>query len=158
MRTAGPDDATALAGHINAAYAAEAFCIAGDRTDPGEVAALMEKGAFLLDEADGVLRASVYLRRDPGDRWYLGLLSVAPPLQGRGLGRAMVEAAAARCAADGGRFLDLTVVSARKELFPFYGNLGFHPVEVLPYRAPEKLRVPCRLVRMTRCLVRAEDL
>lgn len=157
MRSATAADVPALVRVINAAYAAEAFCIEGDRTQAGEIRDLLAQGTFLVAEGDGGLAGSVFLRPEGPDRWYLGLLSVDPPRQGEGLGRALVEAAAEHARRAGGAFLDLTVVSVRRELFPFYRKLGFHPVAVLPFRAPEKLKVPARLVRMTRALVRDQD-
>jgi len=111
------------------------------------------------DEADPArLSGSVFLRPAGEARWYLGLLSVDPALQGRGLGRALVGAAEAFCRDAGGKFLDLTVVSARRELFGFYGGLGFAANDVLPFRAPEKLKVPCHLVKFTKALIPAEEL
>ena len=153
MRAATLEDLSELVRVINAAYAAEAFCIEGDRVDAGEVRRLMEGGTFLvLPGAGDRLQGSVFVRREGAWRWYLGLLAVDPALQGRGLGRALVEAAADHGRAAGGKVLDLTVVSARKELFGFYARLGFAANDVLPFRAPEKLKEPCHLVRFTRAL------
>jgi GNAT superfamily N-acetyltransferase len=153
MRIATPADIPALTGLINLAYRAEAFCIAGDRTRDAEVGELMGAGTFLVMPDTGPLQGSVFLRPEGACRWYLGLLSVAPALQGRGLGRTLVEAAESFCRDAGGKFLDLTVVSARKELFGFYGRLGFAANDVLPFRAPEKLLAPCHLVRFTKALI-----
>ncbi len=159
MRKAVPADIPELVRVINRAYEAEAFCIAGDRTHAEEVASFMEAGVFLVlpDGADR-LRGSVFLRREGEIRWYLGLLSVDPDFQGQGLGRVLVEGAEAFCRREGGKFLDLTVVSARQELFTFYGRLGFSPNDVLPFRAPEKLKVPCHLVKFTKALLPALEL
>ena len=53
IRTAGPDEAAALASLINAAFVVEAFFKIGDRTSADEVAALMEAGGefLVLDDA-----------------------------------------------------------------------------------------------------------
>ena len=158
MRIATPEDIPELVRVINAAYQAEAFCIKGDRTHAEEVRSLMAAGTFLVLDRPGGLKGSVFLRRDVDARWYLGLLSVDPACQGLGLGRALVEAAEAYCRCEGGKFLDLTVVSARKELFGFYLRLGYAANDVLPFRAPEKLKVPCHLVRFTRCLIPPAEL
>ena len=159
MRIATAEDLPELVRVINAAYLAEAFCISGDRTHAEEVRGLMAAGVFLvLDAHPGRLQGSVFVRRDGDVRWYLGLLSVDPDRQGLGLGRALVEAAEAYCRCEGGKFLDLTVVSARKELFGFYARLGFHANDVLPFRVPEKLKVPCHLVRFTKALIPPAEL
>lgn len=152
MRIATPEDIPELVRVINAAYVAEAFCIQGDRTHAEEVRGLLGTGVFLVRERGGRLQGSVFLRREGAIRWYLGLLSVDPAHQGLGLGRELVEAAEAYCRCEGGKFLDLTVVSARKELFGFYARLGYAPNDVLPFRVPEKLKVPCHLVKFTKAL------
>jgi GNAT superfamily N-acetyltransferase len=158
MRKAAPEDIPEIVRVINLAYAAEAFCIRGERTSDADVARLMETGFFLVEPGGGGLLASVFLRQEAGLRWYLGLLSVAPGSQGRGLGRKLVDAAEEACRRRGGKFLDLTVVSARTELFGFYEGLGYHANDVLPFRDPEKLIVPCHLVRFTKALVPAGEL
>ncbi|BDU74188.1 GNAT family N-acetyltransferase [Mesoterricola silvestris] len=157
MRRATESDIPEIVRITNLAYAVEAFCIRGQRIRPEEVAALMETGRFLVEPGGSGLRASVFLRPE-GIRWYLGLLAVAPDCQGRGLGRKMVEEAGELCRAEGGRFLDITVVSLRKELFPFYEGLGFHAHDVMPFREPEKLLLPLHLVKCTKALVPAEEL
>lgn len=157
MRRAIASDIPEIVRITNLAYAVEAFCIRGERTRPEEVAHLMEAGMFLVEPGGSGLTGSVFLRRE-GTRWYLGLLSVAPDCQGRGLGRRLVGAAEEACRAEGGKFLDLTVVSQRKELFGFYEGLGFHACDVLPFREPEKLILPCHLVKYTKALVPAEGL
>jgi GNAT superfamily N-acetyltransferase len=154
MRIATLADTPEIVRVTNLAYLVEAFCIRGERLDPEGVRLLMAIGVFLVaPEGDGRLAGAVFLRPEGKDRFYLGPLSVDPACQGRGLGRALMAAAEAHCLEAGARFVDLTVVSARKELFAFYGNLGYHANEVLPFRAPEKLLVPCHLVRFTKCLI-----
>lgn len=139
----------------NLAYAVEAFCIQGARTDQGDVADRMAAGTFLVAEdprETGRLAGLVFLSFSP-DRGYLGTLAIAPHLQGSGLARMLVAAVEARCRAACVRFLDLTVVNLRKELFPFYRKLGFAPVGVIPFPLPSKLILPCHLVQMTKALV-----
>ena len=158
MRRATAADIPEITRVTNLAYAAEAFFLRGDRTSPEEVGQLMETGFFLVvPGGDGRLEASVFLRPE-GLRWYLGLLAVAPECQQRGLGRGMVEAAAALCREEGGKFLDLTVVNVRRELFGFYGALDFHANDVQPLRNPERAILPCHLVRLTRSLSPAWEL
>ncbi len=144
----------------NLAYAVEAFCIQGLRTDEGDVTDRMAAGAFLVvdDPArPGHLMGLVYLSLSP-DRGYLGTLAVDPGHQGSGLARRLVEAVEDRCRQACVRFLDLTVVNLRKELFPFYRKLGFAPMGVIPFPRPAVLILPCHLVQMTKALVADESL
>ena len=60
---------------------------------------------------------------DPA-RAYFGMLAVAPAAQGRGLGRALIEAAEAHARREGAGAMDIRVVSLRTELFPFYRRFG----------------------------------
>jgi ribosomal protein S18 acetylase RimI-like enzyme len=162
MRRALPADIPELVRVTNLAYAVEAFCIEGERTSLAETEAMLATGVFLVapDEADPErLCGAVYLKPAGAARWYLGPLSVDPAWQGRGLGRALVEAAEAFCRGEGARFMDLTVVSARKELFGFYERLGYGANDVLPFlRVADKLKVPCHLVKFTKALIPAAEL
>ncbi|HLO65936.1 MAG TPA: GNAT family N-acetyltransferase [Holophaga sp.] len=152
MRRALAGDLPGIVRVTNAAYQVEAFCIRGDRLDLAEAERLAAEGFFLVEEAEGDLVASVYLKPE-GDRCYLGLLAVDPALQGRGLARRLVEAAEAEAAAGGAVFMDLSVVTLRQELFPFYARLGYHAHGTAPFRSPDKLILPLRLVLFTKCLV-----
>ncbi|HJV88854.1 MAG TPA: GNAT family N-acetyltransferase [Holophagaceae bacterium] len=160
VREGRPSDLAEIVRVTNLAYAVEAFCIQGSRTDEGDVSDRMTHGTFLVvedPEAPGRLVALVHV--DPGpDRGYLGTLSVDPGHEGTGLARALVREAEARCRAVGSRFLDLSVVNLRKELFPFYRKLGFAPMGVIPFPMPSKLILPCHLVQMTKALVADESL
>lgn len=159
MRPATEADLPRLVELTNLAYQVEAFCIEGPRLSEEEARGLMTGGTFLLaEDAQGRLRGSVFLREDGDRRCYLGLLAVDPGLRGLGLGRALVAAAEDRARAAGGRFMDLTVLTTRPELFAFYGRLGDAANEVRPYRDPERLKVPCRLVRFSKALVPLEEL
>src|SRR5713226_6458515 len=91
-RSAVLEDAEAVAQVINAAFIVERIAFDGDRTNPDEVRTLMNAGKFLLAEDPSELLGCVYVELR-GERSYLGLLSVAPALQGKGLGRQLVTAA-----------------------------------------------------------------
>jgi ribosomal protein S18 acetylase RimI-like enzyme len=149
---AGAADIPEIVRITNLAYRVEAFCLAGDRTDPKDVGELMAAGEFwVLDGAPGRLRGSVYLK-PAGDRGYLGLLAVDPEAQGQGWSRLLVAAGEQRCQAAGCRFLDLTVVNLREELFGFYQKLGFVAGDTLPFPRPAKMILDCRLIRFTKPL------
>lgn len=87
-------------------------------------------------------------------RGYLGMLSVDPENQGTGLGGAMVKAAEDFCREKGCNAMDLTILSLRPELLPFYRKLGYTETGVeefipnRPFRAP----TPCHCVVLSKAL------
>jgi GNAT superfamily N-acetyltransferase len=138
---------------INAAFAIETF-IDGTRTDPEDLAEMMQGGAFLLAYDDSVrLVASVYVEVR-GPRGYFGMLAVDPSQQGRGLARVLVLAAEDHCRKQGCTAMGLTVLSLRPELPPFYRKLGyieagtedFHPSR------PIKAGTKCHCIIMSKTI------
>jgi len=124
MRIATREDMDAMIPVVNAAFAVEDF-IEGTRTDAERMGAMMRKGEFLVAEDDaGRVAASVYTELR-AERGYFGMLAVDPARQGTGLGRLMVEAAENHCRARGSQWMDISVLSLRKELLPFYDKLGY---------------------------------
>jgi ribosomal protein S18 acetylase RimI-like enzyme len=157
IRRARSADAPAIARVVNDAYReAEAFFIRGDRIDETEVARLLERGAFLLAEHQGVLLGSVYVE-DRGDHGYIGLLSVDPRLQREGLGRTLMAAAEESLAAAGRPRAELLVVNLRRELPAWYGKQGYREVgtRAFPPDAPNFL--PCHYLVMSKRLRSARD-
>jgi GNAT superfamily N-acetyltransferase len=151
VRRAQPVDLPALARLINRAHAVEAFFVDGDRVDVLEIDALRERGHFLiLDGDDGELAGAVYVCMD-GACGSIGLVSVAPGCQGRGLGRRLVAVAEALCAAVGCAAVELAVVNVRSELGPWYRSQGYREVGTAPFdqRAAKQ---PCHFIRMQKAL------
>lgn len=160
IRLASAVDVAEIVRVTNRAYVVEQFCLRGDRTDTADVAARMRAGRFLAIDVPGqvgTLSSLAYLSIE-ADRGYLGTLSVDPAFQGQGLAKALVLAVEERCRQEGCRFLDISVVNLRKDLFPFYLRLGFAPVAILPFPRPEKALRPLHLVQMTKALLAPEDL
>src|SRR5689334_9252407 len=90
VRRATARDVPDLVSLINRAYEVERFFVDGDRTSADEVHGLREHGDFLvLDRASKGLAAGVHVSWQDG-RGHFGMLSVAPDLQGLGLGRRLV--------------------------------------------------------------------
>ena len=153
MRVAVSSDIDALVRVINAAYVVERFFKTGDRIDRASVVERLDRGVFLVETDDGgAVVACVYVEIQPHGRGYFGLLSVDPGLQGRGLGRRLVEAAEAHCRAAGCRAIDIRVVNLRTELPPFYGKLGYVATGMEPYPDDDATR-PCHFVVMSKPLV-----
>jgi ribosomal protein S18 acetylase RimI-like enzyme len=123
IRLATAGDVPAIIRVVNAAFAIETF-IDGTRTDEERMAEMLRKGEFLVAEEGGRIMASVYVERR-GQRGYFGMLAVDPASQGKGLGRAMVQAAESYCQDRGCFVMDLAVLSLRPELLPLYQKLGY---------------------------------
>jgi ribosomal protein S18 acetylase RimI-like enzyme len=139
VRSATREDMAAMIAVINAAFVVEDF-IEGTRTDAANMSELMQKGEFLVAEGDArQVVACVYteVRRDRG---YLGMLAVDPRRQGSGLGRIMAEAAEKHLRERDCRWIDLRVLSPRRELLPFYEKLGYVQVRTEEFRPPRPLR------------------
>ena len=146
VRRATAADAPALADLVNRAFAVEELFVDGPRTSAAEIAQLIARGTFLVLEYDGGLAAAVYLE----PRGYLGLLSVAPEVQGQGLGTRLVRIAEAMCEALGCLEIELRIVNVREELGRWYRSLGYREVGTAPFEGPAKR--PCHFVEMRKQL------
>jgi len=114
----------------------------------------MQKGEFLLAEDEsGQPLACVYVELR-GERGYFGMLAVDPSQQGKGLGRLMVDAAEDHCRERGCKFMDITVLSLRTELPPFYRKLGYVAAGTEPFQPVHSLRagVECHCIVMSKTL------
>jgi GNAT superfamily N-acetyltransferase len=152
IRQAGAGDVAALTRLINAAFQVERFFKNGDRTTEAHVRTLVEVGVVLMAEEDaGGLAGSVYVEIR-GDRVYIGMVSVDPGRQGRGLGRTLMAAAESYGRAAGCRVADITVVDLRTELPPFYRKLGYVETGAEPFPEPEATTRPCHLITMSKPL------
>jgi GNAT superfamily N-acetyltransferase len=151
IRVARTDDASAIATLITLAYRVEDFFITGDRTDAADVKRLMQDGAFLVLEEDGVLVGAVYVqvRARSG---YFGMLSVDPSRQREGLGRRLIDAAEEWCRTAGCTEMEIEVVSLRTELPPFYERLGYVLAGTRPFPDLHKSRIRCEFLVMKRKL------
>jgi GNAT superfamily N-acetyltransferase len=149
VRTATIADVPVLVSLINAAFAVERAFVTRDRTDVDEIAAFLEKGAFLIADGDaGGAEACIYVetRRERG---YIGMLAVRPTLQGRGIGRRMMAAAEQYCRAAGCRVIDIKIVNLRTELPGFYRSLGYVDSGTSTFDDP-KLTRPAHFMLMTK--------
>ena len=152
VRIAAKEDIEPIMVVINAAFRkAESFFIDRDRIDTETVRSLMEKGEFFVAEDEGTLVACVYLERR-GEHAYLGLLSVDPRLQGRGIGSKLMTAAEEQCASTGCRFMDLRIVNLRTENHAFYSRRGYAETGTEPFPAELGTKLPCHFVNMSKQL------
>jgi GNAT superfamily N-acetyltransferase len=154
LRQATHADIAPLVALINTAFRAEDFCVIGDRTNDEDIRARFQLGKFLVwdDETNpGKLLGAVFTSVT-GARAYLGLLSVDPLMQGKGISQVLINAVEQNALTAGCDFLDITVVNVRENLFGYYQKLGFAAYGVVPFPVPEKARMPLHLVQMTKSL------
>jgi ribosomal protein S18 acetylase RimI-like enzyme len=129
-------DAGQIAALINSAYrgessqqgwTTEADLLAGFRTDTEEILQLISSvdSMILLCKAEAELVGSVHLQKQAG-QVCLSMLAVSPPLQGRGIGKQLLEAAerAAKQIWAVNKSV-MSVISCRNELIAFYERRGY---------------------------------
>lgn len=136
FRKAGVPDMAAIVALVNAAYrgdssrrgwTTEADLLDGQRTDAGEIAGLIAaEGSMILLCLDGPeLIGSVHLQRTPAGV-YLGMFSVQPALQGRGIGKRFLAVAERLAREEWGVTTALmTVITLRHELIAYYERRGY---------------------------------
>ena len=133
---ANEKDIPALNILINSAYrgegskqgwTTEADLLDGIRTDEESLKELMqqENSVILKYEEDNKILACVYLRKED-DKIYLGMLTVSPQLQNKGIGKILLiasedEAHKRNCSA-----VFMSVISIRTELIEWYKKRGYY--------------------------------
>ncbi len=146
IRGAEPSDIPALHRLIESAYRGEASragwtteadLLAGQRTDPEDLASILADPAQAMltaSRGDGLVGCVLIADRGEGTG-YFGMLSVSPTLQGGGLGRRLVETAHATLAERyGARRVRISVFPQRETLIAWYRRLGYEPTgETLPF-------------------------
>ena len=113
-----------------AGWTTEADLLAGQRTDPEDLADILAdpSQAMLTAWRGDDLVGCVLIADRGGGIGYFGMLSVSPTLQGGGLGRRLVEAAhAALEARFGARRVRISVFPQRETLIAWYRRLGYEP-------------------------------
>ena len=155
FRAAGLEDIDALERLVHAAYrgeeslrgwTSEATMLDGQRTDGDALAGMISRpGSRIVIAEDSGLAGCCHLAIDDGSA-YLGLLSVWPDGQARGVGRALVEHAEHLARGAHARRLWMTVIRQRTELIAWYARRGFHPTgetQPFPY-GDQRFGVPKR--------------
>jgi ribosomal protein S18 acetylase RimI-like enzyme len=148
------NDVAALTLLVNTAYrgpesqkgwATEAHLIDGQRVDQDMITEYInDANATLLKYTndDGVLEACVYLE-EKDEKLYLGMLSVFPRLQAKGLGRKLLLAAEEFARSSHKKIITMTVITSRHELISWYERRGYKRTgEILPFHAEEKFGIP----------------
>jgi GNAT superfamily N-acetyltransferase len=150
-------DLPEIAALVNSAYRGdsarqgwthEADLVGGQRTDPDSLARDLagQNPAVILtlrEREGGPILASVFLERvagpDGASHCYLGMLSVSPPGQNRGLGRILLAAAEDQGREWGAARMVMTVIDVRDTLIAYYERRGYRrtsETEPFPYDDP----------------------
>ncbi len=87
---------------------------------------------------------------------YLGLLSVDPSQQGKGLGRKLMVAAEDFAINAGCIAMDLRTISPRTDIQPFYAHLGYSVTGTSPMPPEISMAVPSHFVHMSKPLLKAQ--
>jgi ribosomal protein S18 acetylase RimI-like enzyme len=128
-------DVLALNKLVNSAYrgevskqgwTTEADLLDGTRIDEQALCELIEKKdtTLLLYKEAGEILGCVELRSHP-EKLYLGMLSVKPNTQGRGIGKKLLAEAEAYAAQTYKPKIYMTVISVRTELIDWYKRNGY---------------------------------
>lgn len=101
------------------------------------------------------LRGCVYLKKEH-DQMYLGMLTVSPDLQAKGIGKLLLQAAEEKAAAMGCNTMMMTVITTRHELIDWYKRHGYHETGTKqPFPASERFgkpKVPLEFMVMQKML------
>lgn len=125
-------------------WTTEADLIGGLRTDEEHLldTFLLPGTTFLkyTDEAGKIL-GCMRLQKQ-GHRLYLGMLTVSPALQGKGIGKQFLQAAEEHARQEDCRAIFMTVFSVRTELIAWYERHGYCKTgETVPFQPNEKFEI-----------------
>ncbi len=135
-RTANSDDVDAIVTLIESGYrgdisragwTTEADLLGGQRTDAQEIAAILAdplQQILVFEDRNAIVGCIAITHKEAAA--YLGMITVSPTLQGRGLGRAMIRAAEAFAKEDWALSrAEMYVIRQRTELIEWYHRLGY---------------------------------
>jgi ribosomal protein S18 acetylase RimI-like enzyme len=107
-------------------WTTEADLIDGTRTDAKAIASIIQQAGhqILKYVEDGTILGCVEIRSDH-DRLYLGMLTVSPQLQGKGIGKLLMKAAEEEAKKLNCTSVYMTVITVRSELIDWYKRLGY---------------------------------
>lgn len=134
---AHPTQAKEINDLVNSAYrgdgskqgwTTEADLIGGQRSDTATIKELIDRDDSMIliaeNENSGNIEGCVHLEKH-GEKCYLGMLTVKPNLQGKGLGAEMLEEAEAFAQFWDCNRIFMTVIAQRTELIQWYEKHGY---------------------------------
>jgi len=125
--------------------------IGNKRTDETTLSKLITKpGSVFLKYTNevGIIEGCVYLHKKES-RLYLGMFSVSPSVQGKGIGKKLLTAANEYAKKHNCSSIYMTVITIRQELISWYEKHGFQQTgKVLPFPVDERYGIPVRPLEM----------
>src|SRR5688572_9589013 len=161
IEIAQPKDISALVSLMDSAYRGEGskqgwtseadLFIGNKRTDEETVTTLMNKtGSVFLKHTNGagIIDGCVFLHKKDS-KLYLGMFSVAPFAQGKGIGKNLLNAANEYASLQHCSTIYMTVITVREELISWYERNGYQKTgKVLPFPVDERFGIPTRPLEM----------
>jgi predicted N-acetyltransferase YhbS len=153
IRAATLADVPALNLLVNSAYrgdssrqgwTTEADLLDGIRTSEEALARMIQvpSAVILLTEENRIINACVYLEKK-ADALYLGMLTVRPDQQAKGLGSLLMQAAEEQAQAWCCDKIQMTVITLRHSLIDYYRRKGFEDTgERLPFPSDPAFGIP----------------
>lgn len=108
-------------------WTTEADLLDGVRVTRKSLQELIEKPdavILLIRNESGRLCGCVNLQKK-ADRFYLGMLTVEPEIQGGGIGKQLLKTAEDHALQEGIHIIEMTVISRRSELIAWYQRHGY---------------------------------
>ncbi len=140
-------------------WTTEADLLTGIRTDEKGLREMIKKsGAMILkaSSGEGMMVGCVYLEKQDTDL-YLGLITVSPRIQARGIGKKILAAAEEEAIAQNCLRVTMGVISIRHELISWYERRGYSRTGVVkPLPVDKKFVIskePFVLMEMAKQLV-----
>jgi len=157
FRRATLTDAEGLNQLVNSAYrgdssrkgwTTEADLLDGQRTDVNFLREIIDhpETVILIAEKEGEMVGSVQLEKKAGAHCYFGMFTVRPDLQGSGLGKIfMTEAEEWARKNWNSKYMEMTVITLRKELIAFYERRGYQFTgEIRPFHVDPRFGIQKR--------------
>ena len=148
------NDVAELTALVNRAYrgkesmqgwATEAHILDGQRVDEEMITEYLTNANVTIlkyTNAAREIEACVYLEKKE-HKLYLGMLSVLPHLQAKGIGRQLLDASEQLARELGCDIMTMTVISSRQQLMEWYERRGYSLTgEVQPFHADVRFGVP----------------
>jgi len=107
-------------------WTTEADLLGGIRTDEESIKEMMQNpnASILKYEAENKILACVYLKKE-SNKLYLGMLTVSPQLQNKGIGKILLKASEEEARKKNCNAIFMTVISQRTELINWYKKHGY---------------------------------
>jgi ribosomal protein S18 acetylase RimI-like enzyme len=107
-------------------WTTEADLLGGIRTDEESIKEMMQNpnASILKYSAENKILACVYLKKE-NNKLYLGMLTVSPHLQNKGIGKILLKASEDEARKNNCDAIFMTVISQRTELINWYKKHGY---------------------------------